>query len=86
MLNGKTPDITTAQIAAVVGWVVAQAVAYGVLPTAYSQVAVSAGATIVAAAWKLADAHLRGKRAIATATVQAAERSAPPVTALPPAQ
>lgn len=67
MLRGKTPDITPAQIAAVVGWVVAQLVAYGVLDMRYQQIAFSIGATVLAAAWKIADAHLRGRRALAQA-------------------
>jgi hypothetical protein len=62
MLTGLRPDITPAQIAAVVGWIVAQLVAYGYLDTRYSQIVVSAGATILGAVWAYADAHLRGKR------------------------
>lgn len=67
MLRGRTPDITPAQIAAVVGWIVAQLVAYNVLDARYQQLAFSVGATVLAAAWKIADAHLRGKRALAQA-------------------
>lgn len=67
MFGGKMPDITTAQLLAVAGWVVAQAVAYGWLTTEQSQLVLSAGATIVAAAWKIADAFLRGSRAKALA-------------------
>lgn len=63
----KTPDITPAQITAAVGWAVAQAVAYGWLSSGQSQLVLSAGSTVLAAAWKIADAHLRGKRAIAMA-------------------
>lgn len=80
MLGAKTPDITPAQILAIVGWVVAQAIAFGLLPTQDAQIAISAGATLLAVALKFADSHLRGKRAIALATVQAG------ATAIPPAQ
>lgn len=66
MLTGKTPDITPAQIAALLTFIVGQAVAFGFLDSTRGQVLVSAGSTIIAAAWKLADAFLRGKRATAT--------------------
>lgn len=82
-MNVKWPDITPAQIAAVVGWAVAQAVAYGWLSTEQSQVIMSAGATILAAAWKIADAFLRAKRNQAHAIVLAAQatgRVTPPPT------
>lgn len=65
----KMPNITPAQIAAVAAWAVAQAVAYGWLTTEQSQLVLSAGATIVAAAWKLADAFLRASRVQAKAAV-----------------
>lgn len=69
MFKGPEPTITQAQIAAVAGWIVAQLIAYGVLDIRYQQVAVSGGATVLAAAWKLADAYLRGQRARAHAPV-----------------
>lgn len=78
MLSGKTPDITPVQIAAVAGWIVAQLVAYGVLDVRYQQVAVSAGATLLAVAWKAADAYLRGQRAKAHVPVTP---TVPPPTA-----
>jgi hypothetical protein len=62
MFKGKHPDVTTAQLLAVAGWIAAQAVAYGWLSTEQSQTLLSGGATIVAAAWKIADSLLRGKR------------------------
>lgn len=67
-LTGKMPDITPAQIVAVLGWIVAQAVAFGYLDKGTGQILVSSGATIIAAAWKIADAYLRGQRARAVAT------------------
>lgn len=68
MFRGTMPDITPAQIAAVVGWIVAQLVAYGVLDARYQALALSIGATVLAVAWKIADAWLRGKRAVAVAS------------------
>lgn len=50
------PAISQAQIAAVVGWIVAQAVAYGAIDNETSSVIISISATVVAAAWKIADA------------------------------
>ena len=64
---GKMPDITPAQALAVATWVVAQAVAWGWVTDSQGQILISAGATIVAAAWKIADSLLRGKRAQAVA-------------------
>lgn len=58
-----TPNITPAQWAAVSGWIVAQLVAWGLIPREREQLAISAGATVLAACWKLADAHIRNGRA-----------------------
>lgn len=88
MFTGRTPAITQAQIAAVVGWVAAQAVAWGWLDTSRSQTLVSGGSTILFAAWKLADAYLRGQRAQATLSSLPAPASpppSPPAAAAPPA-
>lgn len=63
MFSGHTPVITQAQLVAVLGWIVAQAVAFGWVDNDQAQVLLSSGATVVAVAWKLADAFLRGKRA-----------------------
>jgi hypothetical protein len=63
MFGGKTPDITAAQVLAFATWAASQAVAFGWINDNQSQVLLSAGATAVAAAWKIADAFLRGKRA-----------------------
>lgn len=56
------PDITAAQVVAVVGWALAQAVAYGWLDTEASQVVLSGATTVIGGAWVIADAFLRGKR------------------------
>lgn len=66
-ISGTMPDITPAQILAVVTWIVAQAVAYKWLDIRYQQLAVSIGATVVASVWHLADSHLRGQRVKALA-------------------
>jgi hypothetical protein len=66
-LSGKMPDVTLAQALAVFGWIVAQAVAFGWLNSIKSQLVLSAGATIIGAAWKLADALIRSGRAKALA-------------------
>lgn len=66
-LSGRMPDVTPAQITALLGWIVSQAVAYGWLDTRYSQVVLSAGSTILFAAWKIADALIRNGRAKAVA-------------------
>lgn len=68
----KLPDVTTAQILAVVTFVVGQLVAYGLLDDETSKVALSAAAAIVPAVWQLADAMLRGSRNKARAALIAA--------------
>jgi len=60
---GTTPDITPAQIGAVLTFVAGQSVAWGWITNAKAQVLVSSGSIIIAAVWKLADALLRGSRA-----------------------
>lgn len=63
MFTGKTPDVTTGQIGALLTFVVGQAVAFGWVDGGRAQTLVSAGSIVVATAWKLADAYLRGSRA-----------------------
>lgn len=75
MFTGKMPNITPAQATAFAAWIVAQAVAYGWLTSEQSQLVLSAGATIVAAAWKLADAFLRAGRVKAVAIANPAALS-----------
>ena len=65
------PDITPAQIAAFAAWVVSQAVAWGWISNDQGQILLSAGATVLAAAWKIADAFLRGRRVTALAAAGA---------------
>jgi hypothetical protein len=61
-MSGKRPDITPAQLVAALTWVVAQAVAFGWLDTQRSQVILSVGATVIAAAWKVSDSIIRNGR------------------------
>jgi hypothetical protein len=62
MQKGRMPDLSTATILAVVGWVAAQAVAYGWLDTTTSQQFLSVTSTAVALGIKAWDAYVRGKR------------------------
>lgn len=59
----RTPDITPAQVLALVVFIVSQLVAYGVLTTHGAQLAVSIAGTVIAATWKIADAIIRHGRA-----------------------
>ena len=67
LIQGTRPDITTAQIVAIVGNVIAVAIAFGAHITKQQQDAILAlvgglGAFLIAS-----DAHLRGRRAHASA-------------------
>lgn len=65
-MQGNMPDLTKAQIAAVILFIAGQSAAWsGWIGTARGQLVVGIGSAALAAAWKLADAHLRGKRAMA---------------------
>lgn len=68
MFTGQTPDITPAQVAGVLVFVGGQAVAFGWMSQHTEQLAVSLGATVIAAALKFSDAYLRGQRATAVLT------------------
>jgi hypothetical protein len=74
----ETPDITKAQKLAISGWIAAQLVSFGLMSSTNSQIAVSIGATVLAAALHFADAHIRHGRALGDtfkgATVQTIER------------
>ena len=74
--TGDKPDITAAQIGAVLTFIAGQAVAWGWITDAKAQVLVSAGSTILAAVWKLADAMLRGSRAKAAGPHAPTKKSA----------
>lgn len=72
MFNGKFPSITAGQATAFATWVVSQAIAWGWVSNDQGQILLSAGATVLAAAWKIADAFLRANRAKAYAQNPAA--------------
>lgn len=55
---GFLKTLTLGQVLAIFTWVVAQVVAYGWLSSTKSQLVLSAGATIIAAAWHFADAWI----------------------------
>lgn len=87
-MTGNMPDITKVQVGAALMWIVSQAVAYGWLSHSPNQEVLSGAATVIALALTWADAHLRGKRAIAHATVTAATVAAnsnQAIAAKPPA-
>lgn len=64
----STPDITAAQILAVVSTVVAQVVAWGVMSAGTGQQLVSVAGIVLPAVWATADAVIRHGRATGTAT------------------
>ena len=68
----KTPNITPAQIGALLTFVVGQAVAFGWLPGSREQTIVSVGSIVVAVALKFADAIIRHGRAGALAAAKTA--------------
>lgn len=59
----KTPDVTPAQILAMVTFVAGQLVAFGLLDARREQLVISIASTAIAAAWKIADAVIRNGRA-----------------------
>ena len=63
ILQGKTPDITPGQIASLLTFVIGQLVAWKWVSNDQAQTIIASGSIIVAAAWKIADAYLRGSRA-----------------------
>jgi len=69
------PDITQAQVLAVITFIVAQLVSYGVIDGTLQQAVLSAVGAILPALWILGDALLRGKRVEAKAAVVAAGKS-----------
>jgi hypothetical protein len=71
------PDITPAQIAAVLTFVVSQVVAWGWIDNNAGQRLVSVGGIVVAAVWKLADAYLRGERVKAAQPAPHLDQAAP---------
>lgn len=79
MFSGQMPDITPGQIAALLTFIGSQAVAYGLIDASKEQTLISVGGIIIAAVWKIADALLRGKRAVANAATGPAAPIEPPL-------
>jgi len=71
------PSISQAQIAAVIGWIVAQGVGYGFLDAEQAKLVITLGSSLLAAAWMFAD----GWRHHGNAKVKAAAIAAPGDTA-----
>jgi hypothetical protein len=76
LIQGLRPDITPAQIVAIVGNVVAVAIAFGAHITKQQQDAILALVGALGAFLIASDAHLRGRRAHATAVREAAATNA----------
>jgi hypothetical protein len=68
MFSGKMPAVTQVQVLAALKWIIGQAVIMGLCDSETSKVILSAGSSLLAAAWIVGDALLRGKRAQAVAT------------------
>jgi hypothetical protein len=75
-MTGPRPNVTQAQILALLVWLGAQAVAWGWLSAEPSKVTLSAAATLLAGAWHYADAHIRHGRNLAHAADVAAQTAA----------
>jgi hypothetical protein len=63
LLNGKTPDITPAQVLSVLATLVGLLVSNTVIDSKTAKLITDLAAIIVPAAWMLADAHIRNGRA-----------------------
>ena len=74
----QLPNITQAQMLAVITFVAGQAVSYGLLNPGKQQLVVSIGSIVVASAWKIADAVIRNGRAqIAAAQITTGNTAQP---------
>lgn len=71
-MTGKTPDITPAQVVAVLGSIVGQLVAFGLLTTERSQMIVGLASIVVPFGWLVADAIIRHGRSRAMTSASAA--------------
>jgi hypothetical protein len=85
MFLGQMPDITPAQIVAIVGNIIAVSIAFGVHITKEQQDAILALTGALGAFLIASDAHLRGRRAHAAAVRHAAEVQAGIAPAAPAA-
>ena len=73
LISGLSPDITPAQLVAIVGNVIAVAIAFGAQITKQQQDAILALVGALGAFLIASDAHVRGRRAQAAAVKHAAE-------------
>src|SRR5207253_9999208 len=73
LIQGLSPDITPAQLAAIVGNVIAVAIAFGAHISKQQQDAILALVGALGAFLIASDAHVRGRRAHASAIRHAAE-------------
>lgn len=64
----STPDVTVAQIGALVTFIVAQAVAWGWIHDASGQKLVALGGIIIPVAWKISDSIIRHGRSTGNAS------------------
>ena len=71
------PDITPAQIGALLTAIVSQVVAWGWIDNNEGQRIVSVGGFVLAMVWKIADAYLRGQRVKAVHPAPTPASSAP---------
>jgi hypothetical protein len=74
ILTGRMPDITAAQIVAVIGAVISAAVAFGADISREQQIAILSIAGVVAAILVGSDAHLRSRRGHSEAIKHLADR------------
>lgn len=62
LFGGRFPDVTKVQVLAILGWVGAQAVAFGWVSNQNEKLYLSLGGTVLFSVWKLADAIIRNGR------------------------
>lgn len=68
-MHVKMPDITQAQVAAAITWVVTQLISWGIMDGAVGQRVLSASASLLAFAWILGDSIIRHGRNQARAAI-----------------
>jgi hypothetical protein len=80
MFSGARPDITPAQVLALLTFALTELVGLGLVTNHTEKLILGIAGIVIPAALKLADSHLRGKRAIAQA-IQVAGTTANAVAA-----
>jgi hypothetical protein len=79
-MKAKLPDITPAQVIAVITWVVTQVVALGWVDNETGQWILQIAGTVIPSIWVLADMFIRGKRNEARAAIIASGGADPALT------